>query len=142
MKTLKHISALTFILSLFHCSSIPKIQKNAPTEFEDVYFQKWNAGIQEGGSGVNIFIKAKDESVALDSVYFRANVAKLIVQPNDSKIYVGRITSKTSSSVIPFSLEPNECVISYLVNDEVLYYKISGVKEKETINYPSSPPNN
>ena len=59
MKTLKHLVSSILILilisSVFQCGSTQKLEKNAPTEFLDIYYQRWNAGIKEGGSGVNVF---------------------------------------------------------------------------------------
>lgn len=128
---------------------MPKLEKNSPTELENVYYQKWNAGTQEGGSGVNVFIKIKDASVTLDSLYFRGQVTELKVKPNNHLLYVGRFKSNISasndksqeSSDFPFELKDNEGVISYFKDNKVRYFKISNIEQRVTINYPSSPSN-
>ena len=38
---------------------------------------------------------------------------------------------------IPFKLEDNECVVSYMDGETIKYYKLSGVKEKPRANFPS-----
>lgn len=150
MKTFKSI--LNFNLVLFviatsiSCTSIPKLQKEAPTEFETVYYQKWNAGTKEGGSGINVYIDIKDSLVTLDSVYFRGQATKLQHNPNNSSLYVGRFKFQVNDSIDnskkpshwTFQLEDNECVISYFEKQKVLYFKISNIKEREVINYPST----
>lgn len=150
MKSLKHtisaILALILLVSLYQCGCTQKLQKNAPKGFQDLYYYSWNAGIKEGGSGVNVFIKIKDTHLILDSVYFKGKRAKLQIKHNDSSLYVGRFTFKTDSSDInllktPFKLKDNECVISYLDSKKLHYYKISNIEERETINYPSTSTN-
>ena len=138
---LSSIAVIILMLGFFQCANTYKLDKVAPTKFKDVYFQKWNAGIQEGGSGVNVFIKVEDESVALDSVYFRGKGTKLIVYPNNSILHIGKFTPQNNST-IPFKLKDDECVLSYSKGKKIHYFKISKIKEREILNYPSSPPNN
>lgn len=134
------------MLCFFQCANTKQLRKEAPTEFEDAYFQKWNSGIKEGGSGINVFIKTKDTSVILDSVYFRGKRTKLQINANNSTLYVGQFRSKANDDSnnalkIPFKLEDDECVISYFQDESVYYYKIMNIAERESINYPSLPSN-
>ena len=136
---------LILLSSLFQCTSIPKLQREVPSEFEDVYFQKWNSGIEEGGSGITIFIKTKANSVQLDSVYFREGIAKLQISQKDSLLYVGSFKSIAIDKPverldIPFKLKDDECVVSYLLDKNTYYYKISSIVEHQTINYPRTSP--
>lgn len=165
MKKVIYISTifLITILSFCQCSTIPKFETKPPIEFQDTYYQKWTAGVQEGGSGINLYIKAKDTvSMVLDSVYFRGKVAKLQVYPNSKNLYVARFIIKSqklndvtisnnpkeeisntidlNTTKIPFQLEINECVVSYQSKGETLYYKISKLREKNALKYPSLPP--
>ena len=118
--------------------------------------------VEGAGQGINIFIPAEDKSASLDSVYFRKQAAKLEFRP-DLKQYIGRFTFNPKSKndlvfssdpkeeygnemppipkKIPFELEDNECVVSYLEGDEIKYYKIVNVVEKAMIAYPSAPQN-
>jgi hypothetical protein len=167
MKTLKTISFLILMLSILasfsQCSSANNLQKNAPLELTQVYFQKWIAGVEGGGSGLNIFIPVTDNSIILDSVYFRGKVAKLELKQQDSMFYVGRFISdfntkkdfimsnepyaeygnempKTSIR-IPFELKDDACVISYKKGKTTKYFKVVNIIEKDLIPYPSAPPN-
>ena len=137
-KTLFILLLIIATLSFSQCASTYKLDKVAPTKFKDVYFQKWNAGIQEGGSGINVFIKTEDKSVTPDSVYFRGKGTRLIVYPNNLVLHIGRFTALNTSS-IPFNLKEDECIVSYLKNKKVHYYKISNIREHTIVNYPSTP---
>lgn len=155
---------LILMASFSQCSTAQKLQKELPVTLGEVYCQKWTAGIQGGGSGINLFIPVTSKSVIVfDSVYFRGQAAKLEVKPNKS-LFIGRfktdfnqpkqdlILSSDSkeeynnqlpktSKMIPFELDETECVVSYLKENEVLYFKISNIIEKAPLNYPSAPPN-
>ncbi len=154
---------LSILASFSQCSSSKNLQKNAPLELAQVYFQKWIAGVEGGGSGLNIFIPVTDNSIVLDSVYFRGKAAKLELKQQDSMFYVGRFISdlntkkdiimsnepyaeygnempKTSIK-IPFELKENECVISYKEGKETKYFKVDNIVEKDLIPYPNAPPN-
>ncbi|WP_298755342.1 hypothetical protein [uncultured Psychroserpens sp.] len=148
--------------SFSQCSSAQKLQKEAPVPFGEVYCQNWNAGVQGGGSGLNIYIPIGDHTIALDSVYFRGRVSKLEMKQN-SQLLVGSFRTDNNSpkdivmssdskeeyanqipgemTPIPFELKDDECVVSYKQNNKTLYYKILNVKQKEPLNYPSAPPN-
>ena len=152
---------LILMASFSQCSTAQKLQKEAPAQFGDVYCQKWTAGIKGGGSGLNIFIPVMDKSIQLDSVYFRGEVAKLEVKAGDLPIYIGRFKTEVNqpkdivmssdandeytnqipekAKIIPFELKDNECVVSYIKDEKILYYKISNVQEKDALNYPSAP---
>lgn len=149
------------ITSLFiGCGTKPMLQKEAPTDFSNAYFQNWNAGTKLGGSGSTIFIPVENNLTVLDSVYFRKKGAKLQYNTKQN-IYVGYFKNQylTTNDVvmsdnpleesknqitplpkIPFNLKPNECVVSYVKNGKTLYYKIRNITQKETLNYPSAPP--
>ena len=165
MKYFISISASILIFSLFsNCSSAQKLQEKAPITFGAVYFQKWNAGVEEGDTGLNIFIPIATElskKIQLDSVYFRGKAAKLQFFEEKANLYVGRFKSEalqkpdivmTSnpkdeygnkapnlSKKIPFELQDSECVVSYKDGTNTKYYKIEKIIEKPKLNYPSSP---
>jgi len=167
MKTLKTISfsilMLIVMASFSQCSSTKKLQLNYPLDLGQVYFQKWIAGIEGGGAGLNIFIPTEDTSIKLDSVYFRGKAAKLEVKSQNGTIYIGRFISNFNkkkdlimsndpnaefgnempeiSQKIPFVLKDNECVISYKDGKTTKYFKVDNITEKDLIPYPSAPPN-
>lgn len=152
---------LLVMASFSQCSSTKKLQEKAPMALEQVYCQQWVAGIEGGGSGINIFIPVKDKSVVLDSVYFRGKGVKLETK-DDELLFVGRFKSAFNQpkdmvfsnepnaeygnrlelpEKIPFELKDNECVISYIDGNTTKYFKVDNVVEKEMIAYPSAPPN-
>jgi hypothetical protein len=167
MKTIKQFlgaSLLFAILASFsQCSSTQKIQEKPPTAIGQVYFQKWVAGVRGGGAGLNIFIPVNDTAIKLDSVYFKGKSAKLEIKPGKNIFYVGRFISDINqkkdiimssephaefnnpkpklAKKIPFQLKHNECIISYIQDDKIKYFKIDNVVEKKLIPYPSAPPN-
>ena len=170
MKLVKQILGLiilTLIMASFsQCSSAQKLQKEAPTTFGEVYFQKWIAGVEGGGSGVNIFIEVLGNDTQLDSVYFHGKAAKLESKPANQSLYIGRFVSEFNKKEdmvissdskmeygnkptellqkIPFELENDECVVSYLDGNKIKYYMLKSIKEKPSINYPMArqPDNN
>ena len=137
------------------------MQEKSPVALEQVFCQRWVAGVEGGGSGLNIYIPVKETTTELDSVYFRSQSVKLEFK-KEGMIYVGRFTSdfnKKKDKVmsdepnaefgnempeipkkIPFELNDNECVISYLDGKSTKYFKVPNVVEKPMIAYPSPPP--
>lgn len=168
MKFIKHIFSLILLFvmmgSFSQCSSVKQLETKAPTYFGNVYFQKWVAGVEGGGSGINLVIPVATNSIALDSVYFRNKSAKLELGTTTTpKIYIGRFKTALNqkkdmilssdpkeefknkvpetTETIPFELKDNECVVSYQEGSKTKYYKITGIVEKDMIPYPSAPPN-
>lgn len=167
MKQLKTISIfiLMFILtsSFSQCSSAQYMQDKAPLEIGEVYCQKWIAGVEGGGSGLNIFIPTAISSIELDSVYFRGKAAKLESNPRNGILYIGRFKDESNQmddiiissepnaeynnpiprlpKKIPFELKENEGVVSYKKDNKTYYFKIENVSERNLISYPSAPPN-
>ena len=167
MKLFTNVFVMAIIMISFsQCSSAQKLQSKALVKFGQAYYQNWVAGVQGGGSGIDIFIpveqKTSREIIKLDSVYFRGKVTKLERKPNTASLFIGRFTSEKyqkkdiimSSNPkdeygneapklkvkIPFELKENECVVSYIEDNKVKYFKIENVMEKQTLYYPSTPP--
>ena len=94
--------------SFSQCSSIKKIQQTVPLDLGQVYYQAWIAGIEGGGAGLNIYIPTEDNSIELDSVYFRGKAAKLEFKNQNGIIYIGRFISDFNKKKdIVMSNEPN-----------------------------------
>lgn len=166
MKEFKTVLFSIFVLlimaSFSQCSSTKNLLENAPIDIDQVYFQKWIAGVEGGGSGLNIFIPAKETIPKLDSVYFRGKGMNLEIEENGS-LYIGRFKTGLNQKKdivmsndpnaeygnkapetlqkIPFTLKETECVISYQKDGKTMYFKIDDIVEKEMIAYPSAPPN-
>lgn len=156
---------LFVVASFSQCSSSKELQEKGPITFGKVYYQAWVAGIEGGGSGINIFIPVEETALAhikLDSVYFRGKVSKLETKTDD-RLYVGRFSTPANqqkdikmtnepygeygntatglSENFPFQLKNDECVVSYKDNSQTKYYKIENITEKARVEYPSAPPN-
>ncbi|MEH6536924.1 MAG: hypothetical protein V7719_11055 [Psychroserpens sp.] len=167
VKIIKRILSfiLVFILmaSFPQCSTAQKLQKKTPAQFGEVYYQNWTSGLQAGGSGLNIFIPVTGTSIIFDSVYFRGKASKLETNSNDKELFVGRFKTETyqpkdillssdsneeyanqmpiKGMKVPWELKDDQCVVSYQEDNKMQYYKISNIKPKAPINFPSAPPN-
>lgn len=153
MSNLFKYTALAFLVfTLFlQCSSTQKLQENVSFKVEQPYFQKWVAGVKNGGSGINIFIPVTNlkTNITLDSLYFRGHKVLLETKPNNPNLFIGRILTEANQNEdfspkaeaeIPFDLKENEAVIIYTENDKKKYYKIENIKEKQAEYLPSTPP--
>ena len=159
------ISAIIF-LSIFNCKpaqeQLLQFQTTPPLDISAPYYTSWVAGVEGGGSGVNVFLpfKANGKTV-IDSLHFRGQ--KTAVETTD-KLIIGRFKGVSNPKkdiimsaepqdeynnkmelkrdVSPFNLPENACVISYSINGKRLYYKVLNLKKGESIAYPSAPPKN
>ena len=76
---MKLISAfiLGFVfLSMVNCKtskeSAIQFQSAAPLEISAPYFNSWIAGVNGGGSGINVFLPLKENgNISIDSLHFR-----------------------------------------------------------------------
>jgi len=164
VKTLIFSLSMCFVMVSFsQCSGSKNtqettLQKTAPTQLDKPYYQAWVAGIQGGGSGINVFMPSRETSVKLDSAYFRGMKAKVEIT---NEGYIARFKTKANQKddVImssesnseygnqlpqkenfPFQLKDNECVISYYKDNTLAYFKIEDLFEKAMAQYPSAPP--
>lgn len=158
MRAFKIVLFTVGILTLFaSCSTAQKLQKTTPMSFGNVYCQSWVAGIQGGGSGINLFVPLQSElpeGIQLDSVYFRGRVTNLKYIEGKEVMYAAYFRteyndlkekknqkSQKPNQKIPFELENTECVISYKKGNETMYYKIENIAQKPSEHYPTAPPN-
>ncbi|WP_292948718.1 hypothetical protein [Olleya sp. UBA1516] len=153
MKFIQYLSLSIVSSFLFmQCSSAQKLQKEAAFQTDKAYYQKWVAGLKDGGSGINVFIPidSNSKNLKLDSLYFRGHIVPLQTKPNFPDLYIGRITTNANqpkdysvdTSDIPFDLKDNEAVVSYTENGTTKYLKIENLVEKQMEQYPSAPPRN
>ncbi|MCA0152343.1 hypothetical protein [Winogradskyella vincentii] len=153
-KLFKPLFSLSFVLLFllsYQCAS-PKettvFQQQTEFKINKVYFQEWYAGIDVGGTGVNIFVPivSKPDYIEIDSVFFRNLKGKLVERggryaallKNKSKAYVFNPNNK--SDQYPFILKDNECVVSYIENNETKYIKIQQPKEYAGTYYENGAP--
>jgi hypothetical protein len=163
----KSLLFVILVMSLFtNCSSAQKLQKNSPIIFGEVYYQSWVAGVEGGGSGINLFIpitKEVPQSIQLDSVYFRGKISKLEATNGELTLFVGRFLSEFNhkqdiimnsdsneeygnqapilQNKTPFDLKDSECVVSYIHGTKTKYFKIENIIQKQSEYYPTAPQN-
>lgn len=136
-------------------------EKNPPFSIKEAYFQKWVAGIKEGGSGVEVHLimETMEPNVEIQNIYFRNHILEAQKSLDNSNEYVAHLSSNLKNDVVmdidpmkeaqnipsqefPFELKENEAVVSYWFKGKKKYFKISNISEKERIAYPQSNPNN
>lgn len=162
---MKNKSCLLFYFvistSFINCSTVKTntFTDAAPFIITAPYYNSWIAGIEGGGSGINVFLPVSDtRNIDIDSIHFRGE--KAIVEKKESLI-IGRFKTTLNQSrdlimssnlkdefqnkliykfdLSPFVLADNECVISYRLQNKRHYYKISDLKKVPHIDYPSAP---
>lgn len=163
MKKLFKILGLSiFVMGISSCAGGKDylLEQNPPFVIKQSYFQKWVAGVQGGGSGINVNIVLENikEDIVVKEIYFRDAVLKANQHPQNIDMYSANFLTENNSDIImsgdtlneaqntppqvsPFNLGENEAVISYTLNGEMYYYKISNLQEKPLIAYPSTRPN-
>jgi len=157
-QTLYILAMILITMSFSNCSSAQKLQEAAPFKITDVYSQSWVAGIQGGGSGINVFITTSvlNEKIQMEGLYFKEEYVKLEKRQNN--LVIGRYkteansrkeillqvdgkeeaTKKIKKEKIPFELEKNQAVLVYKQNGKRKYYKIDAIREKPSIALPSA----
>lgn len=155
MKLFKYLSVSILSSFLFmQCSSAQKLQKEASFKTNQVYYQSWVAGVQGGGSGINVFIPVTSQlkGLKLDSLYFRGHKVALTTKSQNPNLYVGRILTEANrrdedtivnnKAEMPFDIKDNEAIISYMENNQKKFIKLENIVEKQAEQYPSAPPKN
>jgi len=129
-------------------ASIPKFQDSTSFKVKKISFQEWYAGIKVGGTGMNVFVPIvnKEDHIKIDSVYFRNLKGPLVenygrytaVLKNKSPYYTFKKAEKDDD--YPFTLNDNECAISFVENGEIKYLKVTNISEKQGVYYENGPP--
>jgi len=134
------------IMSFFQCASTQKFQDKMPLEIGEVYYKNLETGYQ-----IYIPIKNNPNNISIDSIYFKGQKTKL--EASNDNLYIGHFKTVISKSQdiimssdpieeygnkvpelpkkIPFDLNDEECVISYLNGNKVNYFKIHNIIEKD-----------
>ncbi len=171
IKTLYIVSLLTFSLVITQCDSTKNTTTNEalPQETMElsqpafasskVNFNTWIAGMQDGGSGVEIrFEMSEMEDVVLNRAYFRESAGKVTRSSDGYEarfrtdngreqdiIMSGDVTEEAVNTPpvaerFPFPLAKNEIGVSYTENGVLKYTKFTNVEERTEVAYPSAPP--
>lgn len=157
------ILLFTMAANIYNCSS-SKQSEDQPVKVGKAYFQRWTSGVENGSSGIDLFIAIKQQiphDIKLDSIYFRNMKAKL--EPTTSpELWVAHfIIDKPDNDLIlssdpkdeyknalpknvvrmPFPVNKDGCIVVYKENNETRTFVISEIEERESQMYPSSPKN-
>ncbi|AGC76667.1 membrane or secreted protein [Nonlabens dokdonensis DSW-6] len=127
---------------------------------EQPYFEEWSGGAPGSGNGATLYFPLSIlEGHTLAAVYFRGmenNVARFI--SNDKKMLISRFmypsvaynmsadpkeeygNTVPNYEEIPFELKNDQAVIAFEANGKMKYVKLENLTQKETVAYPSAPP--
>lgn len=161
MKSIKLLVLICVAVSFSQCKTM-KLTETAPFNITGATYHEWVGG-QPGVSGTNLIIGvANDVNITFKKVYFHNQAVDARIEDKNGKKYVianlstsnrrelaivktelkqglgEKLSTKPRSKAnpIPFNLEPNEAVVSYISGKKTYYYKVSKVKKTETIFYP------
>lgn len=159
---MKNIKTFLVLFILISCALKPEAQTKFSQKIKEIYSQHWVAGVQGGGSGTNVFIqfvKPLPKNMQLQKIFFQ-DKETTILKTNDSTFLANfsvkgkRISdlqetdenlpgNKTQNELKPkYNLQPNQAIVEYLLNGKKKRFKISNIKEKEMLAYPSARPRN
>ena len=163
MKKLFKILGLSiFVIGISGCAGGKDylLEQNPPFTVSTAYFQKWVAGIKEGGLGTKVHITIENikEEISVKEIFFGDRILSAHRHPQNIDSYSADFKDEARQDIVmdgdaikesqntppeksPFSLEKNEAILSYTIKGEMHYYKISNLEEKPLIAYPSSNPN-
>jgi len=134
-----------------------QLVEDPPFRILESYSQDWVAGIQQGGSGTNLFISLEEitESIVVQEFYFRGKMVKVQISPSGRGQFIGYFKNEVNTDIImdgdpvkeskntlpqkiPFQLNDQEVVIGFLLNGVKHYYKLIDIEVKPPIAYPSN----
>ena len=143
------LALITF--TIVSCSSSKEVSANLSENIESIYYQKWIAGVQGGGSGINFHVNLNlplEENIKLEKVQFDTYevafekisqteyVAKINTHQND--LILDENPQKEYGNEAPkVSLKSNEANLIFSINGKEVIKNIQKVKEKPMIAYPS-----
>jgi hypothetical protein len=150
------IVILITVLVFSSCNNKYLLEQNSVLKFKESYYKSWSSGVRNGGSGYTVILMLEDNlsktttNVTLEGIYFKDKYTKLKNQ-NNNKYQANIIAKKNTISngdtfalvqekeqikeEIPFALEGNEAVVSYLEKGKQKYLKIVLQKSKK-IQFP------
>ena len=163
MKSIKLLVLICITVSFSQCKTM-KLTEPAPFKVFGATYHNWVGG-QPGVSGTNLIIGVEnDVDITFKKIYFQNRAVDVSVENRNGKRYVvanistsaerimiTRTTTTVNGGVvmndnrdkpklkrvtIPFNLEINEAVVSYISGTKTYYYKVSKIKKTETIFYP------
>ena len=149
------------LLAFAQCGSSQVLQSDPPFTLDKVHIEPWTAGPDNLFKGVNLFFPViSGRETILDSVYFRKSKAPLErIQKGTYLVYKATMESKEQpydiimhadpkkefgnrppeKRDIPFELQHDEAVISYLEEGVRKYFKVTGMQLAPAVHYEERP---
>ncbi|KIX21211.1 hypothetical protein SY27_10670 [Flavobacterium sp. 316] len=145
-----------FLISFLSCSSGKETtQDNDSIKIQEIYYQKWVAGIQGGGSGINVHLTLEEglnEEITLDKLQIK-DVETTTIQKTDDLHYVASLKTKLNQLTLDenpineygnevpqekeIRLKEGQVKLFFTIGTKQFYKIIENVKEKPMIAYPS-----
>jgi len=159
---IKLIGIAIVLFSLISCAGGKDVlfEQDPPFKIKMGTYQKWVSGVQGGGKGwvVTIYMGTIMEDIKVKDIYYLDTMVEAKQDPRNVDKYTGYFMDEESRDITmeedprkeagntppvksPFTLEPNEAVLSYLHEGEVKFYKMTNLVEKPVIAYPGAKPN-
>lgn len=155
------IGCVLIPLTMTQCGSTKTALQAIPFQTGEVYFEQWIAGVQGGGSGIDVYVPITEmtDAIELQKAFFREKVAPLTVSTEN--LYIARFKTDRNNerditmhadaieeavntlevpASFPFPLVEDELGISYIMNGVLTYSKLTNIIQKESIPRPSAPP--
>lgn len=150
---MKILTAL-IVFAIASCSSSKVVKENIDFyEIDNAYYQKWVAGVQGGGSGINlhiIFKKPLNDDFELEKVSFQSYegafekiseteyVAKINTHQNDLILDKNPIKEYGNKASTQDVLKTDEALLYFIIKSKgkSLVGLAKNVKEKPMIAYP------
>jgi hypothetical protein len=148
---MKNYVSLLFLILVTSCSSQDRVIKESTISAS---YETWVAGVRGGGSGINFYLELKSElpsNIELkrvifrgfevpfekqDNLHFQAMIKTAANQQNEQLNDLQIYTSPKNA----LTLAEDEAVLVFLKNGKEYQQKISNVKEKPGLEYPSARP--
>jgi hypothetical protein len=165
MKMLKSLFAIIACVlipfTMTQCGTTKIALQETPFQTGEVYFEQWIAGVQGGGSGINVYVPITEisDAIQLQEAVFRGKVAPLTRSIDG--LYIARfktdlnnerditmhadaieevVNTPEVSTSFPFPLTKDELGIVYTMRGVLKYTKLTKIIQKESIPMPSTPP--
>ena len=146
------LTLITF--TIVSCSSSKEVSANLSENIESIYYQKWIAGVQGGGSGINFHVNLNlplEENIKLEKVQF--DTYEGVFEKNSETEYVAIINTHQNDLILDENpkkeygneaptedvLKPDEALLYFRIKSKGKYLVglAKNVKEKPMIAYPS-----
>ena len=145
------ILAAFIILAIASCSSRKEVSESLLENLENVYYQKWVAGVQGGGSEIHfhvIFKEPLNKEQLLEKVQFETYeaifekisetkyLAKINTDQNDLNLDEDPV-KEYGNKAPEESLKINEANLYFRIKGKEVIKNLQNVKEKPMIAFPS-----